>query len=165
MNRLFRNVARRFAREERGSVILETALMLMILLLFAFGIIDFGRVMYVSNALTSVTRGAARWAAVQSAVPTAATIKDSVCRPFNGAACGSTGGSSFRFGGPGLQATDVAVTPPNCGASPPVNTVTILTSYPFNWLTPLPRLMRWTTSSSPFTTTIHAQAIFKYEWC
>jgi hypothetical protein len=25
--------------------------------------------------------------------------------------------------------------------------------------------MRWTTSSTPFTTTIHAQAIFKYEWC
>src|SRR5262249_9361335 len=157
MNRFVRHFARRFAREERGSVILETALMLMILLLFAFGIIDFGRVMYVSNALTSVTRGAARWAAVQSTAPSAAVIQDSVCRPLNGGVWGSSGANSFRFGGPVLQTTHLTVTPPNCGASPAVNTVTIITQYPFNWLTPLPRLMRWTSASS-FTSTLRAKA-------
>ena len=57
MNRFIRHLALgRFTRAEQGSVILETAIMLMILLMFAFGIIDFGRVMYVSNSLTNATR-------------------------------------------------------------------------------------------------------------
>ncbi len=156
MNRFVRQLAvRRFARKEQGSVILETALMLMLLLMFAFGIVDFGRVMYVSNALTNATRDAARWTAVQATVPTTAAIQDTVRAHFN----------SFTFGGPAMIQANVAVTPPNCTASPSVNTITILTTYPFNWLTPLPRLMRWTTTSTPMTSNLHAQAIFKYEWC
>jgi Flp pilus assembly protein TadG len=149
MNRLIRQLGRRFFRQEKGSVILETALMLMILLLFAFGIIDFGRVMYVANGLTNASRDAARWASVQSTIPAAATVKDDVVTKFNG----------YTFGGPALAATNVDVTVPTCGA----RYFTVVTNYPFNWLTPLPRLMRWTTSGS-LTSTIHAKAIFKYEW-
>ena len=155
MSRFVPLFSRRFARKEHGSVILETALMLMILLLFAFGIVDFGRVMYVANSLTNATRDGARWTAVQSTVPATTTIQDTVRAHFN----------SFTFGGPSLTQANVSVTVPNCGASPPENTITIVTTYPFNWLTPLPRLMRWTTTSSPFSSNIHAKAIFKYEWC
>jgi len=156
MNRFVRQLFRaRFVREEQGSVILETAIMLLLLLMFAFGIVDFGRVMYVSNSLTNATRDGARWTAVQSAVPTASAVQDTVRAHFNG----------FTFGGPSLTQGNVSVTLPSCSASPQVTTVTILTTYPFNWLTPLPRLMRWTTSSTPMTSNIHAKAIFKYEWC
>jgi len=156
MSRFLRAAAlRRFARRQQGAVILETALMLMVLLMFAFGIIDFGRVMYVSNAVTSATRDAGRWAAVQSPVPATTAIQDRVLNTFNG----------YTFGGPAMVRGNVSVTAPNCTGSPPVNTITILTTYPFKWLTPLPRLMRWTTSSPPYSTDLHARAIFKYEWC
>lgn len=145
-------VRRRFARDERGSVILETAIMLMVLLMFAFGIIDFGRVMYVSNSLTNATRDATRWAAVQQFIPATTAIQDDVRVKFN----------SYTFGGPALTQANVAVTPASSGCDP--NTFTVLTSYPFNWLTPLPRLMRWTNGGS-FTSTIHAKSIFKWESC
>src|SRR5262245_42962022 len=140
----------RFIRQQRGSVILETAIMLMVLLMFAFGIVDFGRVMYVANALTNATRDGARWTAVQQNVPLTTSVQDDVRTKFN----------SYTFGGPALTQGNVAVTLPTCAAP----TVTIVSSYPFNWLTPLPRLMHWTSGSS-FTSTIHAKAVFKYEWC
>jgi len=156
MSRFLRAGAlRRFARRQQGAVILETALMLMVLLLFAFGIIDFGRVMYVSNGVTNATRDAARWTAVQSVIPATTAIQDKVLNTFNG----------YTFGGPAMVRANVSVTLPACTATPPVNTITIVTTYPFKWLTPLPRLMRWTTSNSAYSTDIHARAIFKYEWC
>jgi Flp pilus assembly protein TadG len=160
--------ARLFVRRQQGAVILETALMLMVLLIFAFGIIDFGRVMYVANAVTNATRDGARWAAVQSAIPSTPTIQNAVCRPFNDSTCGNAGPNGFRFGGPVIQAANVQVFPPNCTPTPPTLptlTITIVTTYPFNWLTPLPRLMRWTQNATPFTSNISAKAVFKYEWC
>jgi Flp pilus assembly protein TadG len=144
-------VIRRLVRKEQGSVILETAIMLMVLLMFAFGIIDFGRVMYVSNSLTNATRDAARQASVQQALYTATTVKDDVRVKFN----------SYTFGGPALTQGQVTVTLPSSGCTP-INTFTVLASYPFNWLTPLPRLMRW---SNGGTSTLHAQSIFKWESC
>jgi len=152
-NRFVRRISRRLVRQEHGAVILETALMLMVLLIFAFGIIDFGRVMYVANAVTNATRDGARWASVQSALDTTA-IKNKVVNTFNG----------YTFGGPAMVGANIAITLPDC-ASPSANTITVLTTYPFNWMTPLPRLMRWTTSSSPLSSNLHARAIFKYEWC
>jgi len=153
LNRFVRRISRRLVRQEHGAVILETALMLMVLLIFAFGIIDFGRVMYVANAVTNATRDGARWASVQSALDTTA-IKNKVVNTFNG----------YTFGGPAMVGNNIGITLPNC-ASPTANTITVLTTYPFNWMTPLPRLMRWTTSSSPLSSNLHARAIFKYEWC
>ena len=165
MNRFVRQFTRRVIRDERGAVILETAIMLMVLLIFAFGIIDFGRVMYVANAITNATRDGARWTAVQSPPASTAAIQNAVCRPYNDTTCGIAGANGFRFGGPVLTTGNINVTVPNCTATPPVNTITIITTYPFNWLTPLPRLFRWTTSSTPMTSNIHAKAVFKYEWC
>src|SRR5262249_35423309 len=44
---------RSFVQKQDGSVILETALMITVLLILMFGMIDFGRVMYTSNSLVS----------------------------------------------------------------------------------------------------------------
>jgi len=152
MKRFVRQLGiRRFVRRQQGAVILETAIMLMILLLFAFGIIDFGRVMYVSNSLTNATRDAARWASVQQSIPPNSAIQDDVRVKFN----------SYTFGGPAMINGNVTVTPPTSSCL--TNTFTVLTSYPFNWLTPLPRLMGWT--SGAMTSTLHAQSIFKWESC
>jgi len=148
LTRFVRQYSRRFVRQEHGAVILETAIMLLILLMFAFGIIDFGRVMYVSNALTNATRDGARWTAVQQNIPLTTSVQDDVRTKFN----------SYTFGGPALTQGNITVTLPTCGTP----TVTIVSAYPFNWLTPLPRLMGWTNAG---VSTIHAKAVFKYEWC
>jgi len=154
MNRFIRELApRRFVRNEQGAVLLETAIMLMILLILAFGIVDFGRVMYVANSLTNSTREAARWASVQQVIPPTTAIQDDVRVRFNG----------YTFGGPALTQGNVSVI--LATSSCLTNTFTVTTNYPFNWLTPLPRLIRWTTTSTPMTSTIHAKSIFKWESC
>ena len=57
---------RRFLRNENGSIIVETALMITILLLLTFGIVDMGRALYVSNTLILAARDGARWAVVHA---------------------------------------------------------------------------------------------------
>ncbi|RJP33486.1 MAG: pilus assembly protein [Candidatus Omnitrophota bacterium] len=54
-------------RNERGAATLEFAMVLPILLAFLFGIIEFGRIMTVSNLLTSSAREGARVAALPGA--------------------------------------------------------------------------------------------------
>ena len=55
---------RTFFQKQDGSVILETALMITVLLILMFGMVDFGRVMYTSNSLISAAREGARSGAV-----------------------------------------------------------------------------------------------------
>ena len=47
---------RTFFQKQDGSVILETAMMLTVILILTFGMVDFGRVMYTSNSLISAAR-------------------------------------------------------------------------------------------------------------
>ena len=55
----------RWRREgERGTAILEMALLLPVLLLVVLGTIDFGRAVYVHNALANAARDGARFASV-----------------------------------------------------------------------------------------------------
>lgn len=49
---------------ERGTAILEMALLLPVLLLVVLGTIDFGRAVYVHNALANAARDGARFASV-----------------------------------------------------------------------------------------------------
>jgi Flp pilus assembly protein TadG len=64
------------ARSERGSTMVEFALTIMMLLVLLFGIVDFGRALYVYHYLANTARTATRWAAV------------------NGATCGPGGSST-----------------------------------------------------------------------
>jgi hypothetical protein len=41
--------------------------------------------------------------------------------------------------------------------------VQVKIGYPFNWLTPVPRLLRWTTAAT-YTSVLHSQAELKYEY-
>jgi Flp pilus assembly protein TadG len=61
---------RRFVRGERGAAMVEFAVATPLLLLLAFGVIDFGRAFYVYNKLSSTVRDAARYGAAQGAGPT-----------------------------------------------------------------------------------------------
>jgi len=142
---------RRFLRNESGSVIVETALMITILLLLTFGIVDMGRSLYVANTLVFAARDGARTAAVHpNDVSLVSDTRTLVLSRFN----------SYRFGGPNLLTDSVTVTLLPNSTNP--TSVQVRVAYPFNWLTPVPRLMRWTTSST-YTSVLHSQAEYRFE--
>ena len=145
---------KKFLRSEGGSVIVETALMITVLLLFMMGIMDMGRALYVSNTLIYAARDGARFAVVHTDDGTLTSDTQTiVLARFN----------NYRFGGPTLLPDSVKVTvnrPGGAGTNPV--SIQVKINYPFNWLTPLPKLLKWTTSSS-FTSVLHGQSEFRYE--
>ena len=152
---------RRFLRREDGNVIIETAIMISILLVLVFGILDFGRAMYVENQLVSAAREAARGAAAYmpsgstapSVASTATTIAINRFQPF---------GSSV------LTSGNVTVT---CSSGDCTNasggSLKVALTYSFTWITPVWRLLKWTTTSKFNSTTgvstFGASAEFRYE--
>jgi len=91
--RCFRQAARsRRPGGDRGSAIIEFALVLLIFLTMLLGIMGFGETLYVYHFVSSAAKSAARWAAVNG----------STCG--NDASCNGTGGMN---NGP-AAATDIA---------------------------------------------------------
>jgi Flp pilus assembly protein TadG len=144
---------RTFLQKPDGSVILETALMILVLLVLTFGMIDFGRVMYLSNNLISAAREGARGGAVMASPVSVSAVKTIVKGRFN----------SYTFGGDNLKDADITVTDNSALATPSVR---VDIAYSFNWISPLPAVMallgqtgwRGTTGS-----TLHAGAEYRYE--
>ena len=136
-----------FIQKRDGSVILETALMIMVLLLLMFGMVDFGRVMYTSNSLVSAAREGARFGATQSTVNTGA-IQDTVRKRFN----------PYTFGGDTLKNADINAV----AVGTPTTSIKVTITYTFTWITPVAKLLGWTSGSS-FTSTLHAQSEYRYE--
>lgn len=61
---MYERIHRLFRRYDRGSAIIEAALVLPLLLLVVFGITEFGRALMTTNILTQAAREGARVAAV-----------------------------------------------------------------------------------------------------
>jgi len=141
---------RGFLRKQHGNVLLETALMLTIILMLLFGVVDMGRALYTANNLVSAAREGARFAATDNSCPTiVADTKAKVRARFS------------PFGGAALTDAQITVTASNPGVCVG-GSVLVRIDYPFTWITPVPKLMRWTNSST-FTSTLHAQAEYRYE--
>jgi len=142
-----RQLLRRLVAGREGSVILETALMMMILLMLTFGIIDVGRALYTENNLVSAARDGARFGASDQNMPTdAAGIKTVVKNHFS------------PFGGAALTDANIVVTPIDPLGGTTYKSVRVLINYPFTWITPIQRLVRAT-----YTSTLHAQAEYNWE--
>ena len=142
---------RSFCGRQEGSVILETALLMTILLMLLFGIIDIGRVLFTANNLTSAAREGARYGAVDLTVATNdGPTKNKVRAHFS------------PFGGDTLTNSEITVTAVSVGGGP-TQSVRVTIAYPFKWITPVPKLLGWTGGGS-FTSTVHAQAEYKYEF-
>ncbi|HHY97217.1 MAG TPA: pilus assembly protein [Firmicutes bacterium] len=60
MNRNARRLSRLFAKSEKGQALVETALVLMLLLLLFGGIVEFGRILQASLTVTAASREGAR---------------------------------------------------------------------------------------------------------
>jgi len=144
---MLKRMLRRLASSRDGSVILETALMLTILLIMMFGIIDLGRALFTANNLVSAAREGARYAAIDqgilNATPDTLAVKDTVRNHFS------------AFGGSPLAYANVATTMVG-GAHPSSIRVTI--KYRFTWITPIRSLV------GAMRDTLHAQAEYRYEY-
>lgn len=71
----FRGRIRPLVADDSGAVMAEFALVLPLVLLLLFGIIDFGRVMFTQNNITSAVREGARFGAVAEVPQDTAAIR------------------------------------------------------------------------------------------
>jgi Flp pilus assembly protein TadG len=110
-------------RDERGAALVEFAFVLPILILFMFGIVEFGRAYNARIELTSAVREGARAVAL-----------------------GNDGVAATQTGAPGLNPalTAAQISANSCaGATPPLN-ATVTATYPFSYTIPLFRSGTWT---------------------
>lgn len=140
--------APRFLREERGTVLVEFSLVLAMLLIFIFGIIDFGRALYTANSLNLAVREGARFAAVSSEpAASIAAIQDTTIAHMS------------PFGGPTLRRSQVTVTLNYPTAGPAVvQSITVRVAYPFTLITPIRPLL-----GLPDSLSLHAAAQYRWE--
>lgn len=103
---------------------MEFALILPILVLFVFGIVEFGRAYSARVELTAAVREGARAAALGA---TAAEAQEAT-----------------KDGAPGLTRSRITVTPSSCAGTPAPQNATVDASYPFEYTIPLFRTGTWT---------------------
>jgi Flp pilus assembly protein TadG len=140
-----KTLLRRLVSSRDGSVILETALMITILLVLMFGIIDLGRALFTANNLTSAAREGARFAAVQDLpldVADSAAIRTMVKNHFS------------QFGGPALTDANIKL---DATGSLGAQALRVTINYPFTWITPIRALV------GNMTNTLHGQAEYHLE--
>ena len=113
----------RQGRDERGAAVVEFALILPILVLFVFGIVEFGRAYSARIELTGAVREGARAVAL-----------------------GGDGVAKTKDAAPGLKPNQMTVTTVPCTtiSPPPDAKATVEATYPFEYTIPLFRTGTWT---------------------
>ncbi len=107
-------------RDERGAVVVEFAFVLPILVLFVFGIVEFGRAYNARLELVSAVREGARAAAIGGTTVNAATVT------------GTT-----RNAAPGLAGDRIVVNAALCTGTPAPLNAEVTATYPFEYDIPL----------------------------
>jgi Flp pilus assembly pilin Flp len=109
-------------RDERGAAVVEFALILPLLVLFVFGIVEFGRAYSARIELTGAVREGARAVAL-----------------------GKDGVAATQAGAPGLKPSQITVTTVPCPtvSPPPDAKATVEARYPFEYTIPLFRTGTW----------------------
>lgn len=111
-------------RDERGAAVVEFALILPVLILFVFGIVEFGRAYSARIELTAAVREGAR------AVALGANTSDAV--------------NATKDGAPGLDRNRIVVAPNSCTVAPAPANATVNATYQFEYTIPLVRTGTWT---------------------
>ena len=109
----------KLGRDERGAVVVEFALVLPLLVIFVFGIVEFGRAYNAKIQLTSAVREGARAAALGGPSITTAVIEDKT-----------------KDAASGLDADGIAVVSTRCESTTSVN-ATVTATYEFDYDIPL----------------------------
>ena len=108
-------------RDERGAAVVEFALILPILILFVFGIVEFGRAYSARIELTGAVRDGARAVAL-----------------------GKDGIAATQAAAPGLDWDLGTITPNSCAGPTPPENATVNATYRFEYTIPLFRTSAWT---------------------
>ncbi len=113
-------------RRERGATVVEFALVLLLFLMFALGVMDFARLLYVWNGATEATRAGARYAVV--------------CVDPNG----STGKLLNRMQDllPQASAYSLNWDPAGCDSTNCKGVTVTITDLSFRWLAPVPNSVK-----------------------
>jgi len=128
---LLRNTIRKFVRCERGTQMIEFALVFPVLVLLFGGTIELGRLFYQYTTLAKGTRAAARYLSTQPNVTTSTTAAKNIVLCGNAAGCGGTGQPAISL--PNMDANKIVVTPPTTGVG--VHYVTVeITNYNYQFL-------------------------------
>ena len=100
---------RRGLRSEEGSAILETAMSIIIMLVFIFGVMETGFALYSYHFISEAAREGTRYAIVRGSTAGAA------CASYNSAACkaSTTDVTNYvkNLGFPGINPSDLTVNP------------------------------------------------------
>jgi Flp pilus assembly protein TadG len=122
-------------RNQRGSTMVETVLVLMLALTVIFGIMEFGRAIFTYHAISNAARLGSRYAIVHGAncIPSGCTATQASVQTF------------VRNSTPGVTPSNMTVTPVWSGtdlnggacsssAENPGCTVTVTVTYPFTYI-------------------------------
>ena len=117
----------RLRQGEQGAVVVEFALVLPILMMFIFGIVEFGRGYNARIELTAAVREGARvaalWSGTTCPVPT---------QTFP--ACLNTAvATTVRTAAPGLTSSQIQVVPTPCANASTGTNARVLATYPFQY--------------------------------
>jgi Flp pilus assembly protein TadG len=113
-------------RDERGAAVLEFAIVLPLLVLFVFGIVEFGRAYSARITLTAAVREGARAAAL-----------------------GGDAAASTKNAASGLKSSAITVTTVACPANPgPTTNASVQATYPFAYDIPLLGRGTWTLNAT-----------------
>ena len=133
-------------RDERGSTLLEFAIGATVFLCVMFAVLEFGRALWVHNALTDAARRGARYAVIHSAAD-AGAVKNVVV--YGDPAGGTqpvvnnldTSNVTVTYSGFGLEAGTVSVS---------------ITNYQFQFVVPI---IGTTIQMPPYTTTLTGESV------
>lgn len=135
-----------FHSNERGATLVEYSIAVMVFMIAMFAVIEFGRAIWVHNALSDAARRGARYAALHSAADVA-DVKNVVVYGD------PTGGSQPTV--PNLSTTNVEVTYSNFGLN--TGTVSVkVTNYQFQFVIPI---VGTTITMPNYTTTLTGENV------
>ena len=122
-------------RSERGAGLPETAVIMMALLLFMFGVVDFGRALYTYSFVANLAREGARWAIVRGS-QSCANSKNNLtgCNAQQSDVIAYV--KSLSYGATDTSIMTVTPTWTTCGKAPGC-VVTVKVQYPFHLIGPI----------------------------
>lgn len=128
---LLRNLIGKFIKCERGTQMIEFAIILPVLVLMFAGTTELGRLFYQYTTLAKATRAGARYLSTVPNVTNSTTAAKNVVLCGNAAGCGGAGQPSVIL--PNLTASNIVVTAPTSGTEVKYVTVAI-TGYTYQFL-------------------------------
>lgn len=118
-----------FLRDDRGTQMIEFALIFPVLILIFAGTTEIGRMLHQYNSLAKATRTGARYLSTVQNVGTSTTAAKNIVMCGNAGGCGGAGQPKVIV--PGLQAANVVITPPAAGVANVKYVKVEITSYTY----------------------------------